>query len=108
MDWADKEFDKEMLTPKWDWDTETPRKNGRTVNTPRDIYDLGILFDSKRREQTGTTCTFTWATDYADYVHDGYSLKNGVQKPARPWTQSVVSQIGEIVGISVKKISGVS
>lgn len=52
-----------------------------------DIVDTGALKNS----QTITfpspgTVVFEWPVEYAPYVHDGYTLKNGAQQPGRPWT----------------------
>lgn len=38
------------------------------------------------------TATFTWSTDYAASVHEGATLKSGVELPARPWVDETVQQ----------------
>jgi hypothetical protein len=92
---------------RWDydlgaWDYElggkpTVRKNGEVVDTPRDIYDLGLLYKSGIAssvvENTGTMVTANWHWDakntsgqeYATYVHDG----RGSNTTARPFTDDI-------------------
>jgi len=82
---------------KWDYDNETRRKNGEIVDTPRDIYDLGLLYqsgiDSSVIENTGAMVTANWHWDatnasgkeYATYVHDG----RGTNITARPFTDDI-------------------
>jgi len=82
---------------KWDYNNETRRKNGEVVDTPRDIYDLGLLYKSGIAssvvENTGTMVTANWHWDakntsgheYATYVHDG----RGSNTTARPFTDDI-------------------
>jgi hypothetical protein len=85
---------------KWDYDLgdkPTVRKNGEVVDTPRDIYDLGLLYqsgiDSSVVENTGTMVTANWHWDaentsekeYAIYVHEG----RGSNTTARPFTDDI-------------------
>lgn len=82
---------------RWDYDGETKRENGKTVGSPRDIYDLGLLYqsgvDSFSLEYTGNVLTAGWHWDaknasgreYAVYVHNG----TGTNKTARPFTDDV-------------------
>lgn len=79
---------------KWDWSGETRRKNGETVDTPRDIYDLGTLYKSKEyklsRTTSGIEARWHWGAknssgqEYAYYVHYGTKLTD-----ARPFTDDV-------------------
>jgi hypothetical protein len=81
---------------RWDYDGETMRSNG-AVGSPRDIYDLGHLYqsgvDSFTIEADGNLITAKWHWDaknasgreYATYVHDG----TGTNKTARPFTDDV-------------------
>jgi len=39
-----------ILDPRWYWDRATRRRNRTTVDSPRDIYDLGNLYDSQTLE----------------------------------------------------------
>ena len=84
---------------KWDYDMgdkSTVRKNGQTVDSPRDIYDLGLLYKSGLKtvfEDTGTMVTANWHWDakntkdkeYAWYVHEGI----GSNTTARPFTDDI-------------------
>jgi hypothetical protein len=85
---------------KWDYDLgdkPTVRKNGDVVDSPRDIYDLGLLYqsgiDSSVVENTGTMVTANWHWDakntskkeYAIYVHEG----RGSNTTARPFTDDI-------------------
>ena len=85
---------------KWDYDLgdkPTVRKNGEVVDSPRDIYDLGFLYqsgiDSSVVENTGTMVTANWHWDakntsgkeYAIYVHEG----RGSNTTARPFTDDI-------------------
>jgi hypothetical protein len=82
---------------RWDYNNETRRKNGEVVDTPRDIYDLGLLYKSGIAssvvENTGTMVTANWHWDakntsgheYATYVHDG----RGSNTTARPFTDDI-------------------
>jgi hypothetical protein len=53
-----------------------------------DIVDTGDLRDSQQIEfpQPGSV-RFDWPVEYAPYVHEGYTLRNGEQQPGRPWTE---------------------
>ena len=85
---------------KWDYDLgdkPTVRKNGQTVDSPRDIYDLGLLYKSGIAssvvENTGMMVTADWHWDaknasgkeYANYVHEGL----GSNTTARPFTDDI-------------------
>ncbi|CAB4154463.1 hypothetical protein UFOVP649_5 [uncultured Caudovirales phage] len=84
---------------KWDYDLgdkPTVRKNGQTVDSPRDIYDLGDLYESGLKtvlENTGAMVTANWHWDakntsgkeYAIYVHEGL----GSNTTARPFTDDI-------------------
>tara|TARA_R110000868_G_scaffold271158_1_gene530623 strand:+ start:258 stop:713 length:456 start_codon:yes stop_codon:yes gene_type:complete len=81
----------------WDYDNETRRKNGEVVSSPRDIYDLGKLYqsgvDSFALQSGGGLITAKWHWDaknasgreYAGYVHDG----TGTNRTARPFTDDI-------------------
>ena len=51
-----------------------------------DIVDTGDLRDSQQIKfpQPGSV-VFDWPVEYAPYVHEGYTLQNGNEQPARPW-----------------------
>jgi len=80
----------------WDWDNETRRKNGEVVFSPRDIYDLGTLYESGvnsfklSRYASGMEASWHWdaknssGDEYAWYVHEGTRFMDG-----RPFTDDV-------------------
>lgn len=87
-------FRDQFLEEKWPYDGETERKNGETVGSPRDIFDLGELYRSGRDSfsisQGGIDITASWDWDakndsgrgYAWYVHEGLSTNLS----PRQWT----------------------
>lgn len=103
MDWADKDFDQQMVSEKWSWQNNDPenktyRKNGEIVTTPRDIVDTGDLLQSKTRIAIDSSTTeFNWTDPIAGFVHDGGTWKSGLKAPARPWTQPVLQDIDSVV-----------
>ena len=104
MDWADKDFDQQMASSKWDWnENQTRRKNGQLVGSPRDIIDTGDLLQSKERVQVNrSTVDFIWKDDVAELVHDGGTTKNGGAYPARPWTEPVLDEIDDMIGTMLR------
>jgi hypothetical protein len=93
-------FRNEFLEEKWPYDGETKRKNGDTVGSPRDIFDLGELYRSGRDSfsitQGGMDVTASWNWDakndsgrgYAWYVHEGLSTNLA----PRQWTDTFQQQ----------------
>jgi hypothetical protein len=87
-------FRDQFLEDKWDYDGDTERKNGESVSSPRNIFDLGNLYrsgrDSFKIEQGGVDVTASWNWDaqnssgrgYAWYVHEGLSTNLS----PRQWT----------------------
>ena len=68
----------------WGWPQATERRNGQTVDSPRNLVDKGDLRDSQRREPVDRiTIQFTWSVPYAAAVFLGATLKNGFIYPAR-------------------------
>jgi hypothetical protein len=82
---------------QWDYDGETQRKNGQVVTSPRDIYDLGLLYQSgvesftTFRDGNGASANWHWdatngsGKEYAWYVHEGL----GTNRTARPFTDDI-------------------
>lgn len=112
MDWADKDFDQQMISEKWQWETNNPknpsnttrRKNGEAVTSPRDIVDTGELLQSKRRDPINSSITeFVWEDDVAELVHDGGKTKAGGVYPARPWTEPTLDEIDQVIDTVLKK-----
>ena len=93
-------FRNEFLEEKWPYNGETKRKNGDTVGSPRDIFDLGELYRSGRDSflitQGGMDVTASWNWDakndsgrgYAWYVHEGLSTNLA----PRQWTDTFQQQ----------------
>lgn len=87
-------FRDQFLEDKWPYDGETERKNGETVTSPRNIFDLGDLYRSGRDSfsitQGGVDITASWdwnaknsgGRGYAWYVHEGLSTNLA----PRQWT----------------------
>jgi len=60
----------------------------------RDIVDTGRLRSSQQMVFIGSlTCIFSWPTEYAAPVHDGYTLRNGRRVEGRPWTDIARQQL---------------
>jgi hypothetical protein len=95
-------WDDQFKDDKWSYANETRRKNGEVVTEPRNIYDLGKLYESGRESfsitQGGLDVTASWNWDaknssgggYAWYVHEGLSTNveprrwtDELQEPAR-------------------------
>lgn len=103
-------FRDQFLEEKWPYDGETERKNGETVSSPRDIFDLGELYRSGRDSfsisQGGIDITASWDWDaknssgrgYAWYVHEGLSTNLS----PRQWTD-VFQQRDLFAGSNVSK-----
>jgi hypothetical protein len=107
MDWADNDFDQQIMDVQWDWKGEegkTRRRNGQVVDEPRDIVDTGALLRSKQRNNiNGSTTEFTWAAEHAEGVHDGYVARGGGINPARPWTEPTLQEIDEVINTIVAR-----
>lgn len=59
----------------------------------RDIVDRGQLRSSQQVVFTGPTeAVFSWNTEYAAPVHEGYTLRNGKEVKGRPWTQIAIQE----------------
>jgi hypothetical protein len=105
MDWADKDFDQQMASEKWQWtNKQTKRKNGEIVGSPRDIVDTASLIQSKKRDPVNSSITeFIWEDEVAELVHDGGAMKNGGSYPARPWTEPTVDELDNVIDTVFRK-----
>jgi len=85
----------QFIDRKWKYDGVTVRKNRDTVGPePRDIYDLGYLYESTSYSYSSSTetaeakwnwdATNTSGDEYASYVHEGTR-----SMPGRPFTDDV-------------------
>jgi hypothetical protein len=110
MDWADADFDQQLLNDQWDWkgvDQYTRRKNGEVVSEPRDIVDTAELLNSKERVRVERNAEeFTWTAPHAGGVHDGYTSRRGTTNPARPWTQPTLDAIDEAIAEIGSNLAG--
>jgi hypothetical protein len=82
---------------QWKYDGITERKNRETVQSPRDIYDLGDLYQSGvdsfvfEKNTSGAEARWHWnaknssGEEYAWYVHEG----EGTNITARPFTDDI-------------------
>lgn len=76
----------------WDWPNITFRQNNSIVGSPRNIVDTGTLRDSQKLFfNSWTYASYVWDTDYAIYIHEGYTTKKGNVKPARPWVNEALN-----------------
>lgn len=93
----DAHWDDQFKEDKWKWDQETRRKNGEVVFSPRNIYDLGNLYQAGvdsldiQKSADGIKANWDWSAatnangdSYAWYVHEG--TKN---HPGRPFTDDI-------------------
>ena len=93
----DAHWEDQFKEDKWQYDNETKRKNGDVVTSPRDIYDLGELYESGvksyrfQRSTDGAEANWHWdaknssGQEYAWYVHKG----EGTNVTARPFTDDI-------------------
>lgn len=59
----------------------------------RDIVDTGQLRASQQLVFTKPLeAVYSWSTEYAVYVHEGYTLRNGREVSGRPWTQTAIQE----------------
>lgn len=73
------EFTKSISSNIYEW------PNGQS---PRDIVNDGQLRGSQLLVFFGAfEAEYSWNTDYAFYVHQGYTLANGTEMPGRDWTR---------------------
>lgn len=74
-----REFTQSISSNIWDWPTG---------QSPRDIVNDGQLRGSQLLVfLSAFEAEYSWNTDYAYYVHQGYTLANGTEMPARDWTR---------------------
>jgi hypothetical protein len=87
-------FTDEISAVKWGWPNPP---------TTRDIVDKNRLRSSLTREiNEDDSVTFTWATDYASHVHEGYVATNGQRYPARPWTREPLKEVPTKFGVFLR------
>ena len=65
----------------------------------------GSLRDSQDTVILGDTIRTTWGVNYALYVHEGYSRKDGSNVDGQPWTKPVLESLeAEIVPDASREI----
>lgn len=89
----------EIKAPVYEWPRSTKRRNGRTVDSPRDIVDLGGLLRSQRRERpSATQLRFMWEPKsssgfmYAGLILTGYTTSKGTVVPGRNWIKPALDK----------------
>lgn len=88
----DAAFAQKIASTEWQWPRPTRRRNGRTVNSPRDIIDTGELDSSQQLTRVSRVeWRWDWTADHALLVHEGFTLRSGGEYPARPWTERAVA-----------------
>lgn len=89
VDYQSAVFADQFVQDKWNWPRLTKRSNGSIAGTVRDIIDTGALADSQivARSSDGKSAEWSWPTEYSLYVHQGVTLRNGTELPARPWAR---------------------
>lgn len=94
-----KALNEAMEAPIWKWTpgVTTDRKNGASVESPRDIVDTGALMDSFRINTKKGSVDFAYREPYSRMVHYGGYIKpygnpdaQKVYLPPRPWITSVL------------------
>lgn len=95
-----KALDDAMEASIWKWTpgVTTDRKNGQSVESPRDIVDTGALQKSYRINIKGNSIDFAYREPWSRLVHWGgyiqpYGNPNAtkVYVPGRPWITSVLN-----------------
>lgn len=94
----DKQLKQEIQTPQFSWPRSTRRRNKSTVDSPRDIKDLGGFLRSQRRDRpSATELRFTWDAKskdgfpYAPLILTGYTTSRGTVVPGRDWIKPALA-----------------
>jgi hypothetical protein len=93
---AGRRFTQAISSPTWEYPIDP---------SPRDIVDTGRLRASQQLNFSprGTEAIHSWPTDYALYVHEGYTTRKGSQIPARRWTEKGLESIQNDFDILLQK-----
>ena len=96
----DKQLKDEIQTVQFNWPRSTKRRNRSTVNSPRDIVDLGGFLRSQRRDRpSATQLRFTWDARsdqgfaYAPLILTGYTTRRGTIVPGRNWIKPALEAV---------------
>lgn len=87
-------MDDAIASDTYQYPRTTKRRNKSVVSSPRDIVDLGNLYDSKSvaRSSNGNAAEFSWDVDYAAAMYYGYTTKGGHEVPGRPWVEKAMEE----------------
>jgi hypothetical protein len=86
----DTAFAEAIASKEYEWPGDTRRANGQTVGSPRDIIDTGELDSSQQLLRSRGEWLWLWTAPHALIVHEGATLRNGGEYPARRWTRVAV------------------
>ena len=60
---------------------------------PQDIVDTGQLRASQELVfRSPTEANFSWNVAYGNFIHDGYTMRNGTVVEGRPWTTKALER----------------
>jgi len=60
----------------------------------QDIIDQGFLKGAQQTpEFNGDTITFRNSIEYAIFVHEGFTYRNGREQPGRPWMVEAINRV---------------
>lgn len=100
-------FDDAIADKIYEYPRATKRRNKSVVTSPRDILDLGNLYDSKSiaRSSDGNAVEFSWETPYSMAVHEGHTTKSGASVPPRRWTEKAMEEtnLGEVFEVQLRQ-----
>lgn len=87
-------MDDAIASDTYQYPRTTKRRNKSVVSSPRDIVDLGNLYDSKTvaRSSDGNAAEFSWETPYSMAIHEGHTTKSGTEIPPRSWTEKAIEE----------------
>jgi len=86
----DTAFADKLSSREYDWPGQTVRSDGSVVSSPRDIIDTGALDSSQQLLRSRGEWLWLWTAPHALIVHEGATLRNGGEYPARRWTRRAV------------------
>jgi phage gpG-like protein len=97
------DFNNAITAEVYEWPRETERSDRSIAGSPRDIVDTEQLLDSLSISRTSNAASYEWTVEYAAAVHDGATLSNGTELPARPWTKIALEET-DVVDVFAKQI----
>jgi hypothetical protein len=85
-------LEKSITDSVYPWPRATRRRSGQVVSSPRNIVDTGRLLNSQSYSIQGTEAEWRWTAPYSIIVHEGATLRNGTEIPARRWTRRALRE----------------